>query len=277
MLRITTLIENNADDKNKLVNEHGLSLYIEADGKKILFDTGQSGAFVQNAEKLGKDLSEIDCAIISHGHYDHSGGFRKLVGSVPSVPQLIVGKGFFEAKHKYCEDGETSFIGNSFNRQYVEDRQILIKEVEEDIFRITENVMLFHNFRRSNEFEKLNEKFFIDQGGSRLTDDFSDEISLGIVTDKGLVVVVGCSHVGVLNILETIKERTGLPIYAVLGGTHLVDADADRIAKTMAAFRKLGISRVAVSHCTGSEGIAAMRQEFKGNFIYNNTGNVFTI
>ncbi|WP_243002637.1 MBL fold metallo-hydrolase [Lachnotalea glycerini] len=91
-IKITTLIENNTDDKGQLLFEHGLSLYIEADGKKFLFDTGQSGDFIENANSLSKNLNELDFCIISHGHYDHSGGFVKFVNEIGKFPPLFVGE-----------------------------------------------------------------------------------------------------------------------------------------------------------------------------------------
>ena len=96
-------------------------------------------------------------------------------------------------------------------------------------------------------------------------------------TGKGLVVIVGCSHVGIVNILSSIYEKTGIPIYAVIGGTHLIEADELRMQKTIDAFRAMNIKFIAVSHCTGEEGIKRIQQEFSDEFIYNNTGNVIVI
>lgn len=94
-LRITTIIENNPANDALLCNEHGLSLYIETDGFNILFDTGQSGNFIENAEKLNVNLNTVDYVVLSHGHYDHTGGFTKLVKKVGSSFKLIVGDKFF--------------------------------------------------------------------------------------------------------------------------------------------------------------------------------------
>jgi len=102
-LKITTLIENNPDDNNLLSSEHGLSLYIEIDEMKILFDTGQSGDFIKNAEKLNVDLSNLKYVVLSHGHYDHTGGFRNLVDKIGNSYKLIAGKDFFNNKYKLVE------------------------------------------------------------------------------------------------------------------------------------------------------------------------------
>ena len=276
-LQITTLIENSPDDKKELINEHGLSLYIEADGLNILFDTGQTGDFIKNARILKKELSSLDYIMISHGHYDHSGGLKKLVNLLDEYPELIVGADFFKAKYKMIDEQTYKYNGNSFDEKFIRDHNISLKKIEEDVVYLTEKIMVFHHFLSKNDFEKRNEKFYVMEKGLYVHDDFGEEIALGIATDKGLVIIVGCSHVGIVNILDSISEKTGMPIYAVIGGTHLVEADETRIQKTIDAFREMNIKFIAVSHCTGEAGKYRMQQEFGDEFIENNTGNVIVI
>lgn len=128
-LKITTLIENNSDNKGQLLYEHGLSLYIEADGLNILFDTGQSGDFIQNAEKLQKDLTSLNYIIISHGHYDHSGGFARLVDTMERVPKLMVGAEFFDSKYKKTGENKYKYNGNFFDEEFILQKQIPIKKL----------------------------------------------------------------------------------------------------------------------------------------------------
>jgi len=238
-LRITTLIEDNPSINLNLYNEHGLSLYIEVDETKILFDTGKSGDFIKNAEKLDVDLNNLKYVILSHGHYDHSGGFEKLVNKVKTPYKVIVGKGFFNKKYKFIEEGTYKYIGNSFSEEFVNENNIPIKYVKEDIYYITENIMIFTNFKKHNDFEVISGKFKIKQAENFVLDNFSDEIVLGVKTDKGFMVILGCSHIGIVNILETIIERTGIPIYGVIGGTHLIEADELRIIKTIDFLKKI--------------------------------------
>lgn len=276
-LRITTLIENNPDDKNELCFEHGLSLLIEADGKRILFDTGQSGDFIKNAVALNQNLENLDFVVISHGHYDHSGGFEKLVENVKKVPQVVVGEEFFRPKYKTVFENEYKYNGVSFSEEYIREKGIVLNKVKEDIVYLTEHIMAFHHFKQSNDFEKRNSKFFYKENKNYFPDEFDDEICLGIETEKGLVVIAGCSHVGIVNILNTIAERVNIPIYAVIGGTHLVEASAERIEKTIDSLKNMKIQLVAVSHCTGQEGIRSISCEFKEKFLYNNTGKIIEI
>lgn len=228
-IKVTTLIENNPDDKKELFFEHGLSLLIEADGKRILFDTGQSGDFIKNAKALNQNLFDLDYVIMSHGHYDHTGGFREFIESVDKCPEIIVGDEFFEMKYKMVSENELKFNGNSFDETYIKNKHITLRKVKEDIFNLTKNIMIFHKFEQGTDYEKLSDKFLVgdcidslespvQNSSFYLRDDFSDEIALGINTENGLVVIVGCSHIGIINIISTINTRTDKPIYAVIGG-----------------------------------------------------------
>lgn len=144
-LKITTLIED-TPGSSKLYYEHGLSLYIEAGDIKILFDTGQSGNFIKNAVYLNKDLKNLNYVILSHGHYDHSGGFKKFADDVKTPYKLILGKGFFNKKYKLDINGTYRYIGNSFDEEFINENNIEMKYVDDNIFYITENVMLISDF-----------------------------------------------------------------------------------------------------------------------------------
>lgn len=276
-LKITTLIENNSDENSLLINEHGLSLYIEIDEKKILFDTGQSGDFIKNAEKLKIDLNNLDYVILSHGHYDHSGGFRKLVENIKNSFKLIVGNGFFNKKYKLIESNKYKFNGNSFDEKFINMNNISIKYINQDSFNITKDVILFSNFERNTDFEVINKKFYIKQNDEYMPDDFSDEIVLAAKTEKGLVVILGCSHVGIINILKTIIKRTGMPIYGIVGGSHLIEANELRLNNTIEFLKESNISILRLSHCTGENAIREIRYEFGNKFVYNNTGHKIEI
>lgn len=274
MFKATTLIENNPDDNNTLLSEHGLSIYIEVEEMKILFDTGKSGDFINNAEKLNVDLSNIDYLLLSHGHYDHSGGFKKLVDGIGSPFKLIVGDGFFSEKYKLMDNNTYRYRGNPFNKDFINENNISLTCINEDIFYINENIMIFSNFKRNNDFEIQNKLFRIKKNEEYILDDFSDEIVLAVKKNEGLIVILGCSHVGVVNILETITKRTGIPIYAIIGGSHLVEADDERVSKTIEFLKENNIEIIAMSHCTGEYAIEKLKNEFKDKFVYNNTGNI---
>ena len=284
-LTITTLIENSPDDQGCLRFEHGLSLYIELkNGKertvKALFDTGQIGDFIENAEKMGKSLDDLDYLVISHGHYDHGGGVPRLLPLLGRKTKIVAGGEIFRRKYKLRENGY-KFNGIAFSEKDFEDRSLELIKISEKAQRISEKMTVFHHFGRRNDFETISPKMVYRKESGKeqmyVPDDFQDEIVLGIDTSKGLVVIAGCSHAGIINILQDISDRTGKLIYMVVGGTHLVEGDAERIRYTVQELKKMNIQKIAVSHCTGEVGAGKLKEAFGKDFIRNNTGNVIKL
>lgn len=294
-LKITTLIENQPDNQGQLSCEHGLSLFIEFDGKRILFDTGQTGAFADNAEKLGIDLSDLDAVVLSHGHYDHSGGVPRLLPLLSRGTPIYTGDGFFSLKYKrldfaFSGGGASApesaalpgsplfrYNGNPFPAELISAYPVRLTRITDSSFRLAPRIFLFRDFLRNCPFELPNPRFYLGDSSGFWQDLFEDEIALGLLTGKGLVLVSGCAHPGIINMLRTVSKRTEVPLYAVLGGTHLVEAGEERLTKTLEAFRELGLVKIAVSHCTGREGENRIRDVFAEQFIRNNTGCVFQL
>lgn len=276
-MKIVVLMEDKALEKKELETEHGLSVYMELDGKKILFDTGQSGKFIDNANALNVDLKDLDYVLISHGHYDHSGGLERLIEEVSPHIELFVGKNFFHDKYSLRDSGDYEYVGNPFDRSYLEEKEIKTEYVDVDMLNITENLMVFTNFNRKDEFENNNQKMFLKEDGVYKLDTFPDEISIGIKTDKGLIVVVGCSHPGIVNILETIMDRTGMKIHQVIGGTHLIEEDDDKIKKVIDYLKEKDIKYISACHCTGKQGETMLSQELEDGFMEMKTGDILRV
>lgn len=276
-MKITTLIENQAGEDENLHTEHGLSVYVEVDGKHILFDTGQSGNFIDNAKELNIDLKKLDYVIISHGHYDHSGGFKRLVKEINPNIKLYIGNGFFNKKYSLISEDNYEYIGNPFDESFLKEKKIPTEYINQDVINITENLSIFTNFNRKKEFENTNQDMYLKENGKYKKDIFLDEISMGIKTDKGLFVIVGCSHVGIVNILDTIIQRTNMDIYALIGGTHLIKEDDEKINKTIEYIKEKNIKLVGACHCTGKQGLTMLSQQLEENFINNNTGDTLKI
>lgn len=273
-MKITTLIENKSGENEDLYIEHGISLYIEVDGKKILFDTGQGEKFLENAKKLNIDLKNLDYVIISHGHHDHSGGLPVLIKEINPDVKVFVGREFFNRKHSLRPNGNYDFVGNPFDESFFKENDMDVEYIEEDVTRLTDNLSIYTNFDREKEFENINETMYISDGDGYKKDMFYDEISLGIKTSKGLVVLVGCSHAGVVNILKTIDKRTSTNIHAIVGGTHLIREDDAKINKIIDYLKDNDIKVIGACHCTGKQGETMLTQQLEDNFINNNTGDV---
>ncbi|WP_411681373.1 MBL fold metallo-hydrolase [Clostridium thailandense] len=286
-MKITTLIENSQDDLKVLKNEHGLSMFIQTTNCNILFDTGKSGDFIDNAKKLNINISKTDIIVLSHAHYDHCGGIKRFIENFNIRPQLFIGEDFFKNSDRYhYSDGKLktdfsnetgyTYVGIDFNESYLKSNRIPINFVRTSVTEISENIYICSNFNKYHSFEKANESMQIKVGDKYITDSFSDEIALVLDTPKGLLILLGCSHPGVLNMVTTISETFQKKVLGVVGGTHLVEADNDRIKKSIEYFNDLDISMVGVSHCTGEKAVELFAEGCKGFFI-NKTGTVIEI
>ncbi|MCY6485181.1 MBL fold metallo-hydrolase [Clostridium aestuarii] len=286
-MKITTLIENTLGENKSLINEHGLSFFIETSEGNILFDTGQSGDFIKNAKALNIDLNKTDYLLLSHAHYDHCGGVKKYLDSVDIKPDLYISKYFFDNSDKYhifedskdenaLKNGFTKYIGINFSKDYIMKKQVDINYITGDFVKLTSKISVHTNFKRECNFEYLNENLKMKINNTLLTDNFKDEIAISITTEKGLLILVGCSHPGIVNIINTIQKRTGEKIYGVIGGTHLIEADNSRIEKTIQYFNKLNIKLIGVSHCTGENAINKFKNSCD-NFFINCTGKIIVL
>lgn len=275
-MKIYTLVEDTKDENLIFENEHGISFFIETDGSIILFDTGQSSKFINNSVKMGIDLSNVTDVVLSHGHYDHTGGLKEYIDKFGNNFKLHITKELLNEKYKY-ENNSYKFVGNNFNEKYLNDNNINIKFLTNNMKEIANGVYIMRSFEKYTDYEKKNESFFVLDNNEYILDDFKDEISVVLDTEKGIIVIVGCSHPGIINILNTIEKRMGKPIYGVIGGTHLLDADEDRIEKTMEYFKSKDIKIIGISHCTGDAAIKKIKVRFKEKVFKNKAGSILNI
>lgn len=273
MVKITTLLENSIGEHLGLQCEHGLSFFVEANNKKIIFDTGQSRMFMDNAEKLQVDVTKADAVVLSHGHYDHTGGMKPLYNELSKAVPLYVHQDLFVKKFR-IENKVQQFLGNDFDETWLKDQNVNVQLVKEDVFELFEDVYLVSNFDRTAENLTDNPLYQVKNGNEYIVDDFHDELSMVVRTNEGLVILLGCSHAGVGNIVSTIKSRIDGDINTIVGGTHLVQATDERIEGAIKLFQKMDIKHVGVSHCTGKKAGAEFESAFKDKYFYNSTGTI---
>src|SRR6056297_413260 len=209
-LEITILAENNVE-KRDLLAEHGLSLYFKYNGKEYLFDTGQGKVLFGNAKKLGIDLKGIDTIFLSHGHDDHTGGLKELLKLKPEVRVFAHSEVFME---KYKKVGtELEFIGTDLEKDNLEN------------FEDAENAVAaapgLYNTGVIEAASKnyLNPRYVVKESDKEKIDLFNDDTSLYLESESGIVILLGCSHKGVKNIINEIRAEVGdRKIPAILGG-----------------------------------------------------------
>jgi 7,8-dihydropterin-6-yl-methyl-4-(beta-D-ribofuranosyl)aminobenzene 5'-phosphate synthase len=270
-IRIITLSENTASRVN-LLAEWGLSILIEADGYKILLDTGLSFSAAYNAITLGIDLSRIDKIIFSHGHLDHTGGLLDILKIVKGGVEVIAHPDIWALKYAKRPERAEQYIGVSFPKEAAETLGASFNLTKEPVW-ISENIVTSGEIPMITEYEKIDPILYVKEKGELKPDPLRDDQALFLKSEKGLIIILGCAHRGVINTIRHAQKLTGIePIYAVIGGTHLVSASPQRMDSTIAELSSLGIQRLGVSHCTGLPASATLAHIFGETFFFNNAG-----
>jgi len=271
--KITTLSENNVAQSGKqLIGEHGLSFYIEAENRRILFDTGQNLALSKNADVLGIELSRIDTVVLSHGHYDHSSGLKSLLDCNKDFT-LYAHPDVFGRKVKGTGDNP-KYIGIPVDREVLEQKGINI-QLNKEPMPIAPGITTTGEIALENDFETVESIFYLQKEEGYTADTLTDDRALILDTDKGLVVLLGCSHRGVVNTLNHVTQITGCKrIHAILGGLHLGKASDEKLEKIIDHLHAFGLEKIGVGHCTGPKAFLALANEFKNRVFLNTVGNV---
>jgi 7,8-dihydropterin-6-yl-methyl-4-(beta-D-ribofuranosyl)aminobenzene 5'-phosphate synthase len=273
--RITTLSENTA--VAGCLGEWGLSMFIEVDGKKILFDTGAGFSAVYNANLLGVDLAKADCIVISHGHYDHTGGLRDVLTRMHKKIDVYGHPDIWAHKYGRMESDSERYVGIPFPREALETLGANFILTPESV-NLAEGIMTSGCVPMTNDYEVVEKYLMVKKNGELEQDALDDDQAMIIDTDFGLVVILGCSHHGIVNTLEHVKKITGKEnIYAAIGGTHLVHASQDRLERTAATLLEMKVQYLGVSHCTGFRASAYLSQIFEERFFQNNAGTVMEL
>ena len=290
-LRVTLLVDNERGAPG-LRSQWGFSAWVETDGVRILLDSGSNDAFWRNVGKLGVPLDKADVFVLSHGHFDHGGGVRRVLDAAPAA-RLVLHPGGLAPHFWLCKTGKVDPIG------LPDDSLAALRSVAERVtwalgpVEIAPRVWASGPIPRHHPLEQAERNFFLDRACT-IADQVVDDQAMWVETPSGLVVLVGCAHSGIVNTLDYVRwvsaafgsagrgelppATDGLPrVCAVIGGMHLLHASPARLRATGDALEAAGVRLLAPVHCTGKRGKAHLRERLADAFVACTTGTVLEL
>ncbi|OQY33456.1 MAG: hypothetical protein B6241_07795 [Spirochaetaceae bacterium 4572_59] len=268
--QLTVIVDNRAEKPYQ--KEHGFSLLIEWNGKRILFDTAQGKAFFHNAELLGISLEQLDALILSHGHYDHGGNLAAVLEKNPHMPVYAHPDCVID-RYSLHKDGKIVPVNLS-----EKDRKALLSHPEESLHWCREAEEVFPGLWFSGSIPRIHEDE--DTGGSFFlekemvhTDSIPDDISICLEYEDHLSLICGCCHAGVRNTIDRVQAiRNQKSVEFLMGGFHLVHAGEKRISDTISFIDDHQIRRIIPAHCTGELAMKRFKQELSGKVSFGLAG-----
>lgn len=274
---VTVLAENSVFSSG-VIGEHGFSALIEREDKRILFDTGQGMCLPHNLEAMKKALPCLDAVALSHGHYDHTGGLKWVIQEVGEVEVLAHPALFSRHMARDSEDPQAApyFVGCPFGKEELEALGARFKFVTETT-RMGDGLWFIAGISRRSALEPRDPRLVAPGENGLVQDSVADDASL-LVEDAGSsVLILGCAHAGVINILDHVRNEMGFgTLDAIVGGTHLLFSSEEMISRVIEALEAFSPNLVAVSHCTGWRATARLLGHFGDRFRVASAGTVFS-
>jgi 7,8-dihydropterin-6-yl-methyl-4-(beta-D-ribofuranosyl)aminobenzene 5'-phosphate synthase len=257
-MTVSILTDNNPGRNTQA--EHGLSYLIEYEGKRLLFDTGQSSLFLNNAEIMGIDMTNIDAIILSHGHFDHGDGLQYLSGG-----RLICHPGCFVKRYRKSDH---LYIGLKNSKEELVSKFDLI--LTSQPYQITRKIVFLGEIPRITQFESKSTSFVLGDG----TPDFvADDSAVALLLTDGLFIITGCGHAGIVNTIKHAKDITGENrLYGIMGGFHLKPVNR-QTKETVRYLRENRVKHVYPSHCTEYPALSYFYRSYNSKLV--RTGDIF--
>lgn len=260
-MQIRCLVDNGAQRASAFWGEHGVAFHIQTTDGQILYDTGQSGeVLLHNAQLSGIDLGQIDALVLSHAHYDHTGGLAHVLAHTrPSIP-LYASPDLF--RERFTVKGEQiRSIGMRLSRDELAEKVDL--RLSADPLEILPGVWTSGEIPNRSDFEGRSEHHRVRVNGGWQPDPYRDDFSLVLQTRDGLAVLMGCGHAGLLNILKYAKRTFKRDVVAVIGGIHLVEATEENLRRTIVTLKtNFNTPALYPCHCTGESAYVALARAF---------------
>lgn len=272
---IKALVENTAVSED-FQSEHGLSLYIETGKYKLLFDTGASSLFLENAKKLNVDIADVDFAVISHGHYDHGGGLELFLQENKKA-EIFLHRKAFEKHYALRPDGGLDFIGLDERLQH--NKRLVLTS---DRLSIAEGIEVFSNVKGREMYSSANRVLLAEKDGETVEDSFEHEQNLIIREGGKMVLFAGCAHNGIVNIVHRFIGMKRRPADYVFGGFHLYNpslkqSEPPALVIQIGDFMKATRSHYFTGHCTGMESYKLLKEVLGDRLEYLPAGSAINI
>lgn len=277
-MKVTVLLENSTPS-SRLVAKHGLSLFLEAAGSRILFDMGPDASFIANARALGVNVVSADAAIISHGHDDHGGGLRAYLDMTRGVRDEAPVYVHAHAFDRHVSGTIERHRDISLDQTLADEERIITVE---GTWALDQGLLLFSTVERPHPQPAGNGRLLEERDGTFAPDPFAHEQSLLVTEGNRHILVSGCSHAGILNIMDAAERLAGAPLDAVIGGFHTTspsagDVESEQAVRDLARELAARQARYFTCHCTGLETFSLLRDELGDRIQYLHTGSVVIV